>query len=201
MRRLIPPPRLRALLAGALALATLAWLIGFASFVEQAERRAKPPPYADGILVLTGGADRVERGLRLLAEGRGRLLLVSGVHGPTLAELTRRIGLPAHDLAARVTLGRSATSTVGNAEEAAGWVTAHHIRTLIVVTAGYHMPRALTELARALPGVALYPAPVQPPAMRDPRTAATLRLLAGEYTKWLASGLGLSLLMPGNAGV
>ena len=43
------------------------------------------------------------------------------------------------------------------------------MHSLIVVTAGYHMPRALAELRRALPDVTLYPVPVQPPAMRARR--------------------------------
>ena len=83
----------------------------------------------------------------------------------------------------------------GNAEETAAWVRANAIRSLIVVTAGYHMPRAMTELGRALPEVRLYPVSVVPPAMQGPggvRNAGTLRLMAEEYTKWLAARLGLS---------
>ena len=68
------------------------------------------------------------------------------------------------------------------------------MRRLIVVTAGYHMPRALLEIGRALPGVALYPAPVQPPAMRGPLDLGTARLLANEYDKLLAVRLGLTRL-------
>ncbi len=60
-------------------------------------------------------------------------------------------------LAAHVTLGRSATSTLGNAEETATWVRTHDIHSLIVVTADYHMPRALLEMEREMPGVTLYP--------------------------------------------
>jgi hypothetical protein len=55
------------------------------------------------------------------------------------------------------------------------------------------MPRALAELSRALPGIMLYPVPVVPAAVGH-RSAATLRLLAGEYVKWLASEAGLSAL-------
>ena len=55
-----------------------------------------------------------------------------------------------------------------------------------MVTAYYHMPRALAELARTLPRVVLYPAPVAP--------EASWRLLLGEYGKWLASEIGLSAL-------
>jgi uncharacterized SAM-binding protein YcdF (DUF218 family) len=68
------------------------------------------------------------------------------------------------------------------------------VHSLIVVTAGYHMKRAMTELARALPDVTLYPEAVVPPALRGGTQLSTLRLLAHEYTKWLAAELGLSRL-------
>jgi uncharacterized SAM-binding protein YcdF (DUF218 family) len=186
--------RLGLLLALPAALA-LAWTAGFAWFVHAAWITAEPPARADGIVVLTGGAERVETALKLLAEGRARVLLISGVGGAAdFAALAHRAGVDAA-LQARVTLGRSAVSTRGNAAETAGWAGANGLHSLIVVTAGYHMPRALAELSRALPGLALYPVPVLPPAMRGPGPTA-LRLLAGEYTKFLATEAGLSALGP-----
>jgi uncharacterized SAM-binding protein YcdF (DUF218 family) len=166
---------------------------GFAWFVASAGMAATPPPHADGIVVLTGGAERVETALKLLADNQARLLLVSGVGaGTEFAALAHRAGVDTH-LGERVTLGRAAGSTRGNAAETAEWVEANAIRSLIVVTAGYHMPRAIAELSRALPGIALHPVPVVPPAVGH-RSAATLRLLAGEYMKWLAAEAGLSAL-------
>ncbi len=182
-----------ALLAGAPVLAlVVAWLGGFAWFLHVAQRPTQPPPVSDGIVALTGGAGRVETALQLLAEGRAHALLVSGVgRAAEFPELAHRAGVsPA--LASVVTLGRAALSTHGNAAETALWVHDHHIASLIVVTAGYHMPRALAELRRSLPGVVLHPAPVVPPALRGTPDAATLRLLAGEYMKFLAVTTGLS---------
>lgn len=189
-------PRLRTLLLALPVLLVLAWLGGFAWFLRVSMRPAVLPPRADGIVVLTGGADRVETALRLLAAGQGRLLLVSGVgHAAGFGELARLAHVdPA--LAPRVTLGRNAASTRGNAIETAEWAHAHGVHSLIVVTAGYHMPRALVELSRTLPEVPLYPVPVMPPGLRDGRDLSALRLLAGEYTKWLAAELGLSALAP-----
>lgn len=180
-------------IAGALLLALLAWIGGFAWFVHGALQAGPPPPHADGIVVLTGGADRVQRGLQLLAEGQADRLLLSGVAPHSdLTELARLAGMRAAPLAGRVTVGHQATSTVGNAVETAAWARAHHIHTLIVVTAGYHMPRALTELGRALPGVTLYPAAVVPKVLRGRLDEESWRLLADEYTKWLAAELGVS---------
>jgi len=183
--------RLLRRVVAALAALALLWGGGFAWFLHLAERRPPLPAEAGGIVALTGGAGRVETALRLLAEGRAHIALISGVGGETaFAVLARRAGV-APDLAERVTLGREAQSTRGNAAETRAWVRANAVRSLIVVTAWYHMPRALTELARALPRVALHPAPV--PA------DASWRLLAGEYGKFLAADLGLSRFEPGPA--
>ena len=182
--------------AAALLVASIAWGIGFAGFSASVRKAAPEPPVADGIVVLTGGADRIETALHLLATGRAPQLLVSGVgRGADLAEVARRVQLDPGQLEPRVTLGRMATSTLGNAAETASWAHAHTIGKLIVVTAGYHMPRALLEIGRALPGVALYPVPVQPPAMRGRMDVGTVRLLANEYDKLLAVRFGLSRLV------
>jgi uncharacterized SAM-binding protein YcdF (DUF218 family) len=185
----------RTFAAGFTVLAAV-WALGLAWFIYIANRHAEPPVRADAIVALTGGADRIETALHLLEQGRADRLLLTGIGGGAdLAELTRLAGVDPATVAGRVTLGRSARDTHGNAEETAAWVRTNDVHSLIVVTAGYHMPRALTELGRALPGVELYPVTVMPPAMQGPggvRDAGTLRLLAEEYTKWLAAQLGLS---------
>ena len=180
------------------SLAALAWILGFAWFVQDAMRPASLPAQADGIVALTGGADRIATAIQLLQQNRGRLLLISGV-GPTteFAALFRGTGIAPGTLAGRITVGRTATDTLGNADEAADWARAHGLRSLIVVTASYHMRRALTEIGRTLPDVALYAAPVLPPALRGAAGLSTLRLLAGEYTKFLAAECGLTRLQRG----
>jgi uncharacterized SAM-binding protein YcdF (DUF218 family) len=183
-------------IAGAAALLlAAAWLAGFVWFLRGAVSPAYSNTKADGIVVLTGGAERIATGVRLLQQGRGRVLLISGVgHGADLASMLRGTGIDPAVVAARITLGHSATSTTGNADETAAWVEREHLSSLIVVTASYHMPRALTELARSLPDVRLIPYAVLPPALRGPESLGTLGLLAHEYTKWLASELGLARL-------
>lgn len=182
------------LLAGTGAVLALAWLAGFAWFVRGAVHADVADAPADGIVVLTGGADRIVTGVHLLQRGRGRVLLISGVgRGADLAALLHGTGIDPAPLAARVTLGHAATTTAGNAAETAAWVQAQDLHSLLVVTASYHMPRALTEIARRLPALRLMAVPVVPPALRH-AGLATLRLLAGEYTKWLAAELWLGRL-------
>jgi uncharacterized SAM-binding protein YcdF (DUF218 family) len=173
----------------------LAWFAGFLWFVGNVARPQGVRADADGIVVLTGGADRVAAGLHLLREGRGRVLLISGVGGGVeLDELARQAGVDVAGLAGRITLGREATSTIGNADETAAWARDQGLRSLLVVTASYHMMRAMTELGRVLPDVHLMPSPVIPPALRGGGGLSTIRLLAHEYTKWLAAELGLTRL-------
>jgi len=178
----------------------LGWLVGFASFVREAEVASNPDTRADGIVVLTGGADRIVAGIHLLQRDRARVLLISGVgHNADLAALLRGTGIEPAPIASRITLGHEATTTTGNADETASWVKSEGLRSLLVVTASYHMRRAITELQRSLPGVALIPAPVLPPALRRGGSFSTFRLLAGEYTKWLAAQIWLGRLGGGQA--
>ncbi|RAI57701.1 YdcF family protein [Roseicella frigidaeris] len=170
---------------------------GFLRFLALAAAGPEAPErLADGIAVLTGGAERVETGLRLLRDGRGRLLLVSGVHPQvTLGDLARLAALPPEAVSGRVTLGRAATTTRGNATEIAAWARAEHLASLRIVTAGYHMPRALLELRRALPEVALLPYPLLPAPLREAGAAGRLHtwsLLGREYLKYLAVRAGLT---------
>ena len=192
--------RMRMGVALILAALLMAWLGGFAWFIHQTTQSAGLPR-ADGIVALTGGADRIEEALRLLADDQGSRLLISGIGGATeLPALTRRVGLDPAPLADRVTLGRAAMSTHGNALETAAWVRDNRIRTLIVVTAFYHMPRALIELRGALPGVALIPHPVGAIRATEPGRWPIMRLLVEEYAKYLVVSTGLSGWFPGRAG-
>jgi uncharacterized SAM-binding protein YcdF (DUF218 family) len=189
--------RLARSLAALIGLGLVAGAIGFAWFVHVATTPAQPPPQADGIVALTGGADRVETALRLLAGGRAGKLLLSGIGGNAeLATLAHLAGVDPAPIEARVTLGRNATTTRGNADETAAWARDNAIRSLIVVTAGYHMPRALAEIGRAAPGLTLYPLPVTPRTLREAGAAPRLRLMAEEYVKFLAASLDLTALLP-----
>lgn len=188
--------RLATGLAACALVLVLAWSAGFVWFVMETTADSGAPSQADGIVVLTGGAERIETALHLLAEGHGRVLLISGVNrAAEFSSLAHRAGVdPA--LSSRVTLGRVATDTRGNAAETAAWAEENHLKSILVVTSGYHMPRALAELRGALPGVALHPVAVLPPATRQGVTSSRLRLLAEEYTKLLAVESGLSRFAP-----
>jgi len=179
-----------------LVLFVLAWIGGFGWFLGRILTPTDPPPRAEGIVVLTGGAGRLQEAFRLLLAGRAPRLLISGVApGTRLDELARLAGIRPARLAGRVALGRNATTTDGNAREAAAWAHALGLGSLIVVTSFYHMPRTLADFRRALPGVRLEPVSVPPPGPPPVWGPGLWRVVAGEYTHWLAAEAGLGFLI------
>src|ERR1043165_340050 len=142
---------------------------------------------ADGIVVLTGGASRITDAIELLAAGRGKRLLISGVHRSTTTAEIARIN-PRYEglVGCCVDLDHSAINTVGNAIETRRWVRDRGFNSLIVATSAYHMPRTMAELERQMPGTALVPFPVVTDKLRNEpwwASAPTARLIFSEYAK------------------
>ena len=91
---------------------------------------------------------------------------------------------------------------MGNAAETERWVRANHIRSLIVVTSNYHMPRALAEMGSALPGVELVAYPVVSEHSRAHpwwSDGASARLILWEWIKFNAATLRIGLAAPPDA--
>ena len=172
--------------------AALMWLGGFLWYAAKLPREVADPLRAtDGIVVLTGGAERLEAGLDLLAEGKARKLLVSGVHPGTDRDQLQRLSQRTPELfACCVELGKDAADTLGNAIETARWARRQGIGSLRVVTASYHMPRAMAELRGAMPEADLLPNPVFPVHVKLEQWWAwpgTTLLMAAEFNKYLVS--------------
>jgi uncharacterized SAM-binding protein YcdF (DUF218 family) len=194
------PPVLLRLLTAIVGTGAACWIGGFIWFLHFINRPAEPPPpHTDGIVAFTGGAGRVELALRVLASGEADRLLLSGIGGRAdLATFGHRAAIDTSRFTDRITLGRYAASTRGNAVETASWAEQNRIGSLIVVTAAYHMPRALAELRDALPDVRLYPLPVlvSQEASGIAERRPGWRLEAAEYTKYLLTVSGLSGWFP-----
>jgi uncharacterized SAM-binding protein YcdF (DUF218 family) len=171
--------------------------VGFVRFVQHLPQPTSDQSNTDAIVVLTGGGERISAGLSLLEAGKARRLFVSGVHrGVGVGELLRidrgtSSARPADaDLAVRIDLGDTAGDTFGNSVESVAWMRLNHFTTMRLVTADYHMPRALIEFRMEAPDIVIVPNPVQPlkaAADRWWRDKATLGLLSGEYGKYLVA--------------
>jgi uncharacterized SAM-binding protein YcdF (DUF218 family) len=184
-------------MVGVLAVIAVA-LVSFVSFVDSlALQEPEDPPQSHGIVVLTGGADRLADGLRLLDLGKGSRLLVSGVHPTTtLSELKRLMPAHAPLLSCCVDLDHAAINTRDNAREAALWARQNSFTRLIVVTASYHVPRVRLEFTRQMPKTTLEYYPVVPDLVglrtwwREPQL---LRILMLEYAKFRFAQLRIRL--------
>ena len=112
----------------------------------------------DAAIVLTGGPDRLSDAAQLLSSGATKHLLISGVGGRAdLDDLVRVAPALAPYASCCIDLGHQALNTRGNAEEAAAWARDRRYKSLAIVTAGFHLPRAMLEFRAILPTMDLYP--------------------------------------------
>ena len=151
---------------------------------------------ADGIVVLTGGASRISDAIELLAAGRGKRLLISGLNRATTSgEISRLNPDYGGMLNCCVDFDRS-LNTLGNAIETKHWAESRGFRSLIVVTSSYHMPRAIAEIAHQLPDVALLPFPVVADKLHaEPwwTHGTTMKLMLSEYLKYVVARMRIRL--------
>ncbi len=168
----------------------LGWGAGLAVFVSGLPKPLDTPPAAaDGVVVFTGGGDRVETAMALLSQGAGKRLLISGVN-PSVRRPELAAMWPGDPelFECCVDLGLEAQTTEGNASELDNWARSHGYRSLILVTSEYHMPRALIETRDRLHDIEITPYPVASGhlgAGGKPSTLADWRRVSGEYSKYL----------------
>ncbi len=179
--------------AGLLTCVLLVFCMGLARFVHTVHGLIPPDdaPISDGIVVLTGGSQRVFDAVKLLEAARGRRLLITGVHPATgRSELTRATGERRELIDCCIDLDYQALNTSGNAIETAKWAHQHGFTSLLIVTSSYHMPRTLLEMRRHMPHLQLFPYPIASAKLHLEiwwQSPATLKLLVVEYIKYMAS--------------
>jgi uncharacterized SAM-binding protein YcdF (DUF218 family) len=192
-----PPTRHR--LGGRILLAVVAaYAVGFLVFVTTLPKAEPGGVHADGIVALTGGSERLDAATALFESGVGKRLLITGVHATTTKPALKILTHGGRRFDCCADLGFQATNTHGNAAEAAQWARVHGYRSLIVVTAAYHMPRSLTEFSAQMPHVKLIAYPVTSENINVRawwHSPLAFSVLQWEYAKYLGS-IALTSLFP-----
>jgi uncharacterized SAM-binding protein YcdF (DUF218 family) len=133
-----------------------------------------------GIVVLTGGPGRIERGIELMQQREAQRMLIAGAD-PSVrpADLRRRLGPnSARVLRCCVDLGSESVDTRSNAEEAGRWIQRRGYRSVRLITSDWHMRRAEYEFRHHLgSGVTIVPDAVP--------TRPRFLTLFGEYNKYV----------------
>ncbi|WP_310496765.1 YdcF family protein [Sandarakinorhabdus sp.] len=167
------------------AVLLLGWIGGFVWFSQTLPGPAPLALKTDAVVVLTGGAGRLQRGLQVLEARAARRMLVSGVGRDTTR---RQLALAAGIAKKRLDttdLGYEAVDTRSNAEETARWVAKNDFRIIRLVTSSGHMRRSMLELTRVLPpAVEVVPDGVPVPPQ--------LSSIASEYSKYLLRRVALA---------
>jgi uncharacterized SAM-binding protein YcdF (DUF218 family) len=179
------------------------WLGGLLQYIDSLpETDVSVAMVADGVVVFTGGANRLDKAADILATSRARKMLISGVDTATteqdLAALLSAKITPSL-FACCIELGYRARDTFGNAVETANWANRHGLDSFFLVTANYHMPRSLLLTRNALPDQIIYPLAVASgKVVLDSwwQRPGTARLLAVEYSKYIIVLLRVMVLRP-----
>lgn len=170
------------------------WFAGLFIFVQSAIFAPTPQPLQklDAIVALTGGSNRLDTGFELLKKGLGKKLFISGVaRGVEVKSLLKRWkDEPQSNLDCCVVLGFEADNTAGNAIETIEWLKKENFHSLYLVTANYHMKRALLEFKNISPNLNIVPFPVVPEKidMNSWWKESSIRnLIVREYMKYVAA--------------
>ncbi|MDT7534167.1 YdcF family protein [Sphingobium sp. SA2] len=160
------------------AVSLLGWMLGFIWFAVLLPQPLDSRP-TDAIVVLTGGAGRIDRGIALLEADTAKRMLISGVDRSVRpGELAAEYDTPEALFACCITLGREAIDTRSNAIETARWLERRDYKTVRLITTDWHMRRAALELRQALPervAIVYDAVPSRP----------SLTILVREYNKYL----------------
>lgn len=150
------------------------------------------PSKSDGIVVLTGGANRIQTAFFLMDKELGDRLLVTGVNwrtskGAIFGALNRDI----NNSKIKVDIDHLALDTIGNAKETASWAKRHNYKKIIIVTSNFHMSRSLLEFKREMPNIKFIPYPALEGTTIN--SGQTLRSNLKEYGKLVAATIRIHL--------
>lgn len=173
-----------------IAVDIMLWGAGFAWFMQKVPNYPIQhiPESFNTLIILTGGSDRIEQGMALAKRHGVEQVFISGVgDGVSQQDLIEKnTDIP-------VFLGHKARDTIGNIQEILEWTEERSIKSYIIVTAYYHIPRVKLEFEKAHKSIhsatvnsIYYPIyPQVAPRDRWWKSPISLYLLLSEYHKYL----------------
>lgn len=130
------------------SLAAFSWL--FFDFVKDTRGYRSAGKGADAIVVLTGGRGRTAEGLTQFRKGRGGVLILSGVHedADLDAIFLNRVNTVERT---KIVLEKRSTSTYENALEVRKILEERGLKSMVLITSGYHVKRAHYIFTKIMP--------------------------------------------------
>ena len=175
-----------------LVLAGLFWwtLFLFNTFPKQ--YHLKDFSYNDeltGIVVLTGGKGRIEKGLELIKNTNADKLFITGV--VSLLNVEKKYGFKTFNsdlYKCCISFDNRATNTHENIVETSKWLSSNlNIKNVILVSSYYHLPRSLIIFNNFLPDVPIKVAAAEENLNLSGELFFHLKLIIFEYFKTLYS--------------
>ncbi len=135
-----------------------AWVYGLGDFYKTTLQFTHVKNHVDGIVILTGGKDRIQTGMALFGELQAKRILISGVDKAVKPSVIKLKQLKGYDHIHQFTdFGYGAVNTFSNALESAVWVRNHQFQTIGLVTGRFHIPRSLWLFKKAMPETTILP--------------------------------------------
>ena len=155
------------------------------------------PKRASNIVILTGGSNRIRDGLKIIKNLESSAiintkLLISGTgKGFTISNVKKL--LPKNKslnmfLKCCIELDNKSKNTHSNAIETLKWTKKNNIKTFILITSNYHMPRAALEFKAQMPNFEIITHPITPKKhdiSNWMHSFETFSLIFIEYSKFL----------------
>jgi uncharacterized SAM-binding protein YcdF (DUF218 family) len=167
-----------------------AWIAGLCLYVLQINSYPHDLAHKpEAIVVLTGGSNRIEEGLELMTNLGCPNMFISGVNKDVSRhDILERVQKNFDASQCELELGYTARNTHENAQEVLSWLRKKDYKSMVLVTAHYHMPRSLLEFQAIAPDIAITPYVVTPTHKGYVDSwAVWAGLVIKEYQKYLAA--------------
>ena len=167
------------------------WLILLFITLPKKYYSTKFPDTSDdvGIIVLTGGKMRIEKGIEILQKGYATKMFISGVFMPSEIQVKLNYEKNKKDLLeCCIFFGEEARNTIENAVEVRNWLIKNkEIDKIILVTSYYHLPRSILIFEKKLRNISILAKPAVDEVNVLDEPTFHLRLIVSEYFKVIYS--------------